>query len=336
MNGKALLSAAAFAAVMVATGAAAAAPVCNLQRIAELPVRMTGLRPSITTQVNGVDLQLLVDTGVYRTVVSRAAAERAHLQINPASVRFHLRGVGGLERDVGFSKAKDFEFAGAQLHDISLMVAGHAGGAGLDGNVGLNLLGFADVEFDLAHEVIRLYLPKDCVGGGGGAYWADPKHLNWLDIAPIDEQTQHIRAEATVNGKPIRVIFDTGASRSGLKRAAAEKLGIKLDGPGVRPGGHVRGFGPNVVDSWIVPVSVFSVGGEEIHNTQLRVFDGPSEGDHDMVIGADFFRAHRVYVSSKARRLFFTYNGSGPVFRLDEAPASEAEPETTPAAPPAQ
>src|SRR5665213_2524427 len=152
MSRKALLSVAAFAAFMVAAGAAAAAPACKLERIAELPVRMAGLRPSITTKVNGTDMQLLVDTGVYRTVVSRAAAERAGLQISAASIHFRLRGIGGEERDVGFAKAKDFEFAGAQLHDISLMVAGHAGGRELDGNVGLNLLGFADVEFDLAHD----------------------------------------------------------------------------------------------------------------------------------------------------------------------------------------
>ena len=324
MSGKALLFGAALAAVSATSSWAAAAPVCELQRIAELPVRMEGLRPSITTKVNGADAQLLVDTGVFQTVVSRPSAERFGLRITAAPVQLQLRGVGGEERDVGFATAKDFSFAGAELHDIPLMVTGHAGGRGMDGNVGLNLLAFADMEFDLAHKVIRLYRPKDCVGGGGGAYWADPKQLNWLDIAPIDKEHQHIRSEASVNGKPVRVIFDTGAGRSGLSLEAAEKLGFKMDAPGVRPGGRVRGFGPRVVDSWIVPVSVFSMGGEEIHNTELRVVEGRA-ADHDMVVGADFFMAHRVYVSPRSKRVFFTYNGSGPVFLLDRPPPSETE-----------
>jgi predicted aspartyl protease len=329
MSGRALLFAAALAVFATPAASAAAASVCKLGRLAELPVRMVGLRPSITTQVNGADAQLLVDTGAYRTVISRAAAERFGISISAAPMRMRLRGVGGEERDLGFGKAKDFNFAGAQLHDVSLMVAGHAA-RDYDGNLGLSLLGFADVEFDLANKVIRLFQPQGCVGGGGGAYWADPQHLNWLDIAPIDQQTQHIRGEATINGKPVRVIFDTGAARSGVNRDVAEKLGFRIDGPGVRPGGRVRGFGPDSIDSWIAPFSVFALGGEEIHNTQLRVYDRSSR-DHDMVIGADFFLAHRIYVSSKERRMFFTYNGSGPVFRLDQAPA--AEPEPGPAAP---
>ena len=35
-----------------------------------------------------------------------------------------------------------------------------------------------------------------------------------------------------------------------------------------------------------------------------------------MLIGADFFLSHRIYVASSQRKLYFTYNG-GPVFNLD-------------------
>jgi len=41
-----------------------------------------------------------------------------------------------------------------------------------------------------------------------------------------------------------------------------------------------------------------------------------------MLIGADFFLSHRVYVASSQNRLYFTYNG-GPVFDL--SPAREPE-----------
>ena len=51
--------------------------------------------------------------------------------------------------------------------------------------------------------------------------------------------------------------------------------------------------------------------------------------DTDMLIGADFFLSHRIYVASSQRKLFFTYNG-GPVFNLG-APA----PSKTAAEPPA-
>ena len=37
-----------------------------------------------------------------------------------------------------------------------------------------------------------------------------------------------------------------------------------------------------------------------------------------MLIGADFFLSHRIYVASSQRKLYFTYNG-GPVFNLARA-----------------
>jgi tetratricopeptide (TPR) repeat protein len=39
----------------------------------------------------------------------------------------------------------------------------------------------------------------------------------------------------------------------------------------------------------------------------------------DMLIGADFFLSHRVYVASGQHKLYFTYNG-GPVFNLASTP----------------
>jgi hypothetical protein len=41
--------------------------------------------------------------------------------------------------------------------------------------------------------------------------------------------------------------------------------------------------------------------------------------DVDMLIGADFFLSHRIYVANSQRKLYFTYNG-GPVFNLTAEP----------------
>ncbi len=45
--------------------------------------------------------------------------------------------------------------------------------------------------------------------------------------------------------------------------------------------------------------------------------------DADMLIGADFFLSHRIYVASKQRKVYFTFNG-GPVFNLADAPPQVA------------
>jgi hypothetical protein len=43
------------------------------------------------------------------------------------------------------------------------------------------------------------------------------------------------------------------------------------------------------------------------------VFDNPG-----MVIGADFFMAHRIYVARSQGKMYFTYKG-GPIFQHVEA-----------------
>jgi len=73
--------------------------------------------------------------------------------------------------------------------------------------------------------------------------------------------------------------------------------------------------------TWIAPISSFKIGGEEIHDTRLRIGDiGP---DADMLLGADFFLAHHIYVSNRQDKLYFTYNG-GPVFNLSQSPLAQS------------
>src|SRR5262249_18166067 len=63
----------------------------------------------------------------------------------------------------------------------------------------------------------------------------------------------------------------------------------------------------------------FKIGDEEIQHTKLR-FGDLTLPDTDMLIGADFFLSHRVFVATSQRKLYFTYNG-GPVFNLATGPS---------------
>jgi hypothetical protein len=56
------------------------------------------------------------------------------------------------------------------------------------------------------------------------------------------------------------------------------------------------------------------LGDEEMRNVRLRFGDFSMDGG-DMLLGADFFLSHRVYVANSQDKLYFTYNG-GPPFDL--------------------
>lgn len=60
----------------------------------------------------------------------------------------------------------------------------------------------------------------------------------------------------------------------------------------------------------------FTIGGETIRNATLSIRDAPpgsSGHSPDLLIGADFLRAHRVLIARSLQRLYVTYLG-GQVF----------------------
>ncbi|MDP9010689.1 MAG: tetratricopeptide repeat protein [Pseudomonadota bacterium] len=87
--------------------------------------------------------------------------------------------------------------------------------------------------------------------------------------------------------------------------------------------------------TYIAPFDSFKFeGGEEIRRTHLRIAD--INMDADMLLGADFFLSHRVFVAHSQNKLYFTYNG-GPVFNLTVAPQATANsPADTPDTKPAE
>ena len=135
-----------------------------------------------------------------------------------------------------------------------------------------------------------------------------------MDISYTTPLRPHTTGTATINGAKITVMFDTGAWNSVLSMKAAARAGVKPDTPGVVEAGYSSGIGRGRVKSYIAPFSSFKIGdGEEIKNARLRIADIDLD-EGDMLLGADFFLSHHVFVANSQHRLYLTYNG-GPGFQ---------------------
>jgi len=305
--------AAAVAANLVFISCAMAQGKCEIGKVGELPITMSGLRPLIAAQVNGKDAKFLLDSGAAYSLMSTAEAANLNLKLSVSA--WTVGGVGGRTR-TWLTKVQDFAFLGATFHDVEFLVTGSE--LGSTGLIGQNLLARFDIEYDLAKGAIRLFKPEGC-GRTNLAYWAAGQ-ASLMDINTIDRFNAHIIGVAYVNGKKIRAMFDTGASTSVLSLATAKNIGIDINAAGVKEAGYSYGIGRGMAKSYIVPVASFKIGDdEEIKNTRIRVADFRL-GDSDMLVGADFFLSHRVFVSNSQHKLYLTYNG-GPVFNLANAAA---------------
>jgi tetratricopeptide (TPR) repeat protein/predicted aspartyl protease len=316
---------------------------CKLGKLIEFPVTMHAMAPEIIAKINGTDVRLALDSGAFYSSLDAGSAAALGLRVYAAPDVFSGKGVGG---GVVYSIAKVKELTlppALTLHDVEFAVGGSHLPGQEAGVLGRNILQLGDAEYDFASGVARLMKPEDC-SDTVLAYWLRPgdsysviktlKPEQSLQIGSHVVTTKSFQhpaiAVAYVNGMAIRALFDTGASTSFLSVKAAAKAGIKIDSPGVVSGGYIIGVGRSTVQTYLAPVALFKLGDEEIRNTRLRVGE-MDLGDADMLIGADFFLSHHVYVANSQDKLYFSYNG-GPVFNLATQQAAGAAPSAAAAA----
>jgi tetratricopeptide (TPR) repeat protein/predicted aspartyl protease len=332
--------------------ALAASGKCKLGKMVEFPVTMNQMAPETEAKINGTDVRFMIDSGSFYSSLDAGSAASLKLHVYPAPVGFYGQGVGG-HFSLSIASVNDFTLPGVTLHNLEFVVGGsHLAGQAV-GVVGRNILQIADAEYDFASGVARLMKAEDC-SDVVLAYWLRPgdsysvikiikpeQSLETGSHVVMRKEFQHpVIAIAYVNGASIRAMFDTGASSSFLTLKAAAKAGIKVDSPGTVSAGYVMGSGQSTVQTYVAPVAVFKIGDEEVRNTRLRLGDTDLP-EADMLIGADFFLSHHVYVANSQDKLYFSYNG-GPVFNLaaqrpagsvpsTAAPAAQASAATSPA-----
>ena len=318
-------------AILIALSATSATARCVVGQLAQLPVTMAFLRPTIHAKINGQDVRLLTDSGAFFGTLSPGAAAELKLPLHPAPFGMVMKSYGG-EVFPSITNVRDFVLDTIPIHDLEFVVGGSEIGPGLAGVLGRNVLNRADAEYDLANGVIRLMKPEGC-GDKAMAYWADGKVFS---AAPMVLQLARNPAaviRVTVEGKAFNAVLDSGAATSFITLAAATRAGMPTSGPLISNPGQSGGFGRKTLRAFVSPAASVVIGEEEIKNTRLRVVDTQAlEGD--VVLGADFFLSHRIFIANSQSTVYFTFNG-GPVFNLVAKPidaphlATPAAAETT-------
>lgn len=289
---------------------------CVLAKLADLPVTMLGLRPTIPVKIDGNDARLLVDSGGFFSLLSPGAAAQFNLRLRDLPRGMDVRGINGSVK-ASLTTAKSLMLAGQTLPNVDFIVGGTSE-TGIAGTLGANVLGANDIEYDLPDGMIRLFRPKGC-SNTNFAYWAGKKPYSVLQLES-GGPTHWIVASVVLNGRKMKALFDTGAAGSYLTLQAAARLGVKPGDPGVTPAGEMGGLGNKRITTWIAPFDSLQIGdGETIQKIRLRIGGGElADNGIDMLIGFDFFLSHRAYIANSAGKMFLSYE-TGPVFNLSLA-----------------
>jgi len=331
----AFLAVSSIVALIVSGIAAAAGSNCKLVRIEEWPVRLVNNRLLIDGAINDEKIEILLDTGAMRTLIFRTAAKRLRLETRPA--RGLMFGVGG-ETKVETAEPNEIRIGQVAHKGWPMFVAGeHDPGGNVALILGEDFFQQADVEFDLAHNAVRLFQPLDC-HGASLAYWASGT-AGEVEIERVRESNPQIILPVKINDQSLDALLDCGAAVSILTKAAAARLGITPETPGVVRVGSVSGVGLKFVSTYSAPFQSFAIGNETIRDTSVLFGDVGTDSSHavrgsvmrykvgtptGMILGVDFLKAHRVLVSHSQRKMYFTYVG-GPVFEGAVAPSESKQ-----------
>jgi len=330
---RAMFSASAGMCLAVSCGIAAAeAAKCKLAKVAEWPVRIERNMLLVDGAIDGKPVDVMLDTGATRTLIFRTAATR--IGLDAAGTRnYRMFGVGG-ETRIDSAMVDEFRVGDFVRKNWRMFIAGEWN-FGADVLLGEDFLQNVDIEFDLAHNAIRLFVPENC-GGMALAYWASDG-LGEVEMDAVHAGSPQITLTVRINGQSLRAILDSGASLSVLGKSEAARLGVTPETPGVVAAGRSAGLGSKTVASWIGPFASFAIGNETIRNTEIRFADlfkdakysvigshipAKVEGLPQMLLGVDFLRSHRVLIAHSQRMIYFTHNG-GPVFQQTPAPAAK-------------
>ena len=263
---------------------------CRLQAVADLPVTLVHNSIEVKGSVNRSDAWLTIDTGAERTVLTTTAVKSfllAHSQLS----RTLLTGVGGTTSDADVYA--DVQIGGA----IFQQRLAEADIPGISGLVGADMLSDYDVEFDLPHgrfQPVRSRLQElaICPGLGRDPRWRSRVTGRGSCAMPV-----------FVNSKAVNAMLDSGSGVGLLRTDAAQRLGVTSADMATDPQILVRGIGTGRVGVrlhqfpypryWWRPgrLPEIGVGGVQI-------------GLEDMILGLDYLRSHRVWVSYRTAQIF--------------------------------
>ncbi len=272
---------------------------CRLGPVAIVPLEAVEGFPVVAAAVNGRPVTFVLDTGAQAHLILPAA--EAVLRLPPMDGTVPLIGTGG-EREAPLVRLEGVTLGGAPLLPaptpvttlpvvprVSPLLAGLLGAPLLD-------------QFDLDLDVTAGRLGLFAAGGCGGALPALAARQTVIQLA-ITRDRQAL-LDVTINGQAVVALLDTGSRATLLSQTAADALGLRAPLSANRS----RGVDGESLPVGHTTVREMTVGDDVIRNMPVSI--SPVQlGQADMLLGLDYLRQRRAYISYVTQRLVIVLPG---------------------------
>lgn len=283
---------------------------CALTRIARVPLRNDGLYLSVPVSIAEGDVReaysLVVDTGAEGGLISGHVAERLGLAVDSVrrTVIYGTGGTGSLVPNVliGDLRLETGDGGGLDLGALSMPVGDLPGQPMITppvaGLLGGDMLSRFDLEFDVAGGWLSLWRMQ----GEGSVCRAAPAWQGAYDDVALRRDGHRVAVAVELDGRPLTALVDSGARSRILSIEAAARAGVSAERLAGDPGGETSGVdGRPMLYHWHRFASL-RVGSGVEQAPVLTV--APLQDRVDMLLGADWFARHDVWISYAGGRMF--------------------------------
>ncbi len=276
--------------------------VCGTIRLGETTVATLQNAPITTLLANGAAVTLLLDTGAQTTVLAPDAAQRIGARRPRIEFPREMQGIAGSLR-TGEVELQSFTMGGVALpwrrvRVAPLYVTGLFA-TPLDGVLGADTLSSFDIDIDLPGHRLVLYQKQTCAGAAPA--WIPP----YSKIPARRSLGDHLCFPVQLDGRSITAFIDTGAQFSVVSKRAAAALGITDPVLAHDPTMTVHGAAAEQLDGHVHRFSQLAIGTEVTGNPEIGVTD-LRLSDADLVLGVDFLRSRRVWMSYGSQLIFLS------------------------------
>ena len=282
---------------LILAGCAGGPQVCKVDKLADLPLLAGRRIPAVEARLDGRKVVLLIDTGAALSIITKSAADQFGLLGGAGGGSVMVRGIGGTV----FAQMATIHRLGLGrgiAREITLPVAGELGGAieGMPvlGLFGADFLSNYDVDIDVPGHHFAMYALQGCgsaIQPIDGPYFEVPFHLD----------ATKIELDLKLNGKPVRGFLDTGATRTLITPDDARRAGVTKQALSADRAGRAFGIDSSPVEARLHRFGSLEIGAERMNNFPFVVADADID---DMILGDDFLRFNRVWISYPLQRLF--------------------------------
>ncbi len=282
---------------LLLAGCDGGAPVCRVEKLADLPLLAGRRIPAVEASLDGEKVALFIDTGAALSIITRSAADRFGLSGGAGGASMMLRGIGGTV----FAQMATIHRLGLGqgiAREISMPIAGELGGPveGLPvlGLFGADFLSNYDVDIDVPGHHFAMYALRGC------GHAIQPVDEPYFEV-PFRLDATKIELDLKLNGVPVTGFLDTGATRTLITPDEARRAGVTRQTLSLDRGGHMVGIDASPLQARLHRFGSLEIGAERMNNFPFVVADADID---EMILGDDFLHFNRVWISYPEQRVF--------------------------------